>query len=411
MTGLFLAIIGLTSVRAQEDRRVRCEVIRTETGAYFEQWLSSARQNRAVSESIVYRIPVVVHILHTGEPVGEGFNFSDERIVTQIRTLNEDFRRKEGTPGFNAHPDGADTHIEFFLAQTDPQGNPTSGIVRINRSAVPPPSGPSDLITLSSAYSYWNPEHYLNIWCWDVGFHGIYFGKSTFPVSNLKGLSTEDLTVADGLFINAINFGRGEDHTLPNYDGGRTLTHEMGHFLGLLHTFGPANDCDYSDYCEDTPPQRTATNGCPQEKPFACDGRPVMIENYMDYSYDRCMNIFTREQSERMHVVLENSPRRKSLVVPGIVTANPDNTKDVIAIYPNPAKDRFYLSGNKESVGEPVNVKVLALTGEILFEKVFVLNDSEWEILLPGADENVAIVCLESTRFSLRQLMIIHAPR
>lgn len=163
MTGLFLAIIGLTSLKAQEDSTGRCEVIRTETGASFEQWLSSVRQNRAVSESIVYRIPVVVHILHTGEPVGEGFNFSDERIIAQIRILNEDFRRKEGTPGFNAHPDGADTRIEFFLAQTDPQGNPTSGIVRINRSEVPPPSGPSDLITLSSAYSYWKTSFYIRI--------------------------------------------------------------------------------------------------------------------------------------------------------------------------------------------------------------------------------------------------------
>lgn len=362
----------------------------------------------ARSESIVYRIPVVVHILHTGEPVGEGFNFSDERIVSQIKTLNEDFRRKPNTPGFNTHPDGADTQIEFFLAQTDPQGNPANGIVRINRNLIPPTSGATDLITLSSAYSYWDPEHYLNIWCWDVGFHGIYFGRSTFPVSSLKGLSMEEETIADGVFINAINFGHGENNVLPNYDGGRTLTHEVGHFLGLLHTFGLTNDCAYSDFCEDTPPQSAATNGCPLVKPSACDGRPVMIENYMDYSFDQCMNIFTKEQAERMHIVLENSPRRKSLVIPTVVTEYPDNPKEAIAIYPNPVTERFYISTNEQYSGDEVTVKVLALTGELILEKAFILTDSELEVPISGEKTGVAIVYVESSRVSVHQLVIIH---
>ena len=82
----------------------------------------------------LYRIPVVVHVIHQGEKIGEGYNLSEERIIDQIKTLNEDFRRKVGTRGFNNHPNGADTRIEFVLAKSTPNGTPTNGIVRIDSS-------------------------------------------------------------------------------------------------------------------------------------------------------------------------------------------------------------------------------------------------------------------------------------
>lgn len=71
-------------------------------------------------EGDVYRLPIVVHVLHMGEPIGTGHNLSVERIQGQIRILNEDFRRKAGTRGFNTHPDGGDSRIEFVLAQLAP---------------------------------------------------------------------------------------------------------------------------------------------------------------------------------------------------------------------------------------------------------------------------------------------------
>jgi hypothetical protein len=403
---LCFSVFGLVSSFAQSDDQNRCEVKRTADIEQFEHWLSSKRVEAFTMLNTTYKIPVVIHIIHTGEPVGEGFNYSAERIESQIRTLNEDFRRKDGTPGFNSHPDGEDSQIEFVLAQIDPEGNPTDGFVRIDRNLVDPPSGVSDFITLCSKYSYWDPEQYLNIWCMDIGLHGIYTGKSSFPTSTLDGLPAEDDdALSDGIFINAINFGQGEN-TVANLDMGRTLTHEMGHFLGLLHTFGQAGNCDYSDYCEDTPPISSATYGCPAQKPVACDSRSAMIENYMDYSSDRCMNIFTKDQVARMHIVLENSPRRKSLLTSPVISRDERGIPYTIQLYPNPATDRLYLSVDEKLWGCDVNVRAYTLLGKIVFNKTFIAK-AGLEIPVSNALEDVLLLTIEGPGLSHKQLVMI----
>jgi hypothetical protein len=130
---LCFSVFGFVSSFAHSDDQKRCEVKRTEDIEQFEHWLYSKRVEAFTKLNTTYKIPVVIHIIHTGEPLGEGFNYSAERIESQIRTLNEDFGRKEGTPGFNSHLDGEDSQIEFVLARIDPEGNPTNGIVRIDR--------------------------------------------------------------------------------------------------------------------------------------------------------------------------------------------------------------------------------------------------------------------------------------
>jgi len=259
-----LAFFGILSANAQSENYDRCEIRRIEDPNRFEHWLYSKRNGSTLkSPTLPYKIPVVVHVLHSGEPVGEGFNYSVARIESQIRILNEDFRRKEGTPGFNSHPNGGDSRIEFILAQIDPEGLPTNGIVRVDMDSVhlqPLPPWTGDIITICSRYSYWNPDQYLNIWCMDIGLpSGLYFGSGRFPVSDLEGLDTQSPD-GDGVFINALNFGVGDTNAVPNYDKGRSLTHEMGHFLGLLHTFESFNnngECgEHGDYCDDTPPHK-----------------------------------------------------------------------------------------------------------------------------------------------------------
>jgi hypothetical protein len=172
---LLLSVFGFLVVNAQISNRCGTRIENTEQ---FEQWLSFKQSKSAKKQISLYRVPVVVHVLHLGEPIGEGCNYSTERIEGQIRTLNEDFRRKEGTPGFNSHPDGGDTHIEFILAQIDPDGDLTNGIVRINMNSVqvpPLPPGTGDAITSSAQYSYWDPEQYLNIWCMPLDSHPAFF--------------------------------------------------------------------------------------------------------------------------------------------------------------------------------------------------------------------------------------------
>lgn len=264
----------------------------------------------------LYRIPVVVHVIHKGEVIGEGYNLSEERILGQIETLNEDYRRKEGTRGFNDHPDGADTKIEFVLAKSTPDGQPTNGIVRINSTLVDNPIPPNHRFDYLAFYSYWDYEHYLNIWVDPLQplAIDIVLGFGTGPNTDLPGndlFSPGEPTQAEGVIINSFHFG--ESGIQSDYNLGRTLTHEVGHYLGLLHLWGNG-DCATNDYCEDTPPVTSHNTGCPSNPPLACNGEPALVENYMDYNADNCMNMFTNDQVARMHYVLKNSVARKSLL-------------------------------------------------------------------------------------------------
>ncbi len=266
------------------------------------------------SEVVV--LPVVVHVVHDGEPIGSGTNLSMARIESQLRVLNEDFRRIPGTRGFNTHPDGGDARIEFQLASTGPDGSPTNGVVRVDASAIANPLPPgSSLFDRYAFYSYWDPARYINVWTMplDSSTVDVLLGLATGPETDLPGaerLEKGEPWQAEGILINAAHFGVSSldsEHAL-----GRTLTHEMGHYLGLLHTWG-GGDCDPGDHCADTPPVAGPVTGCAPTTALACDGRPVMVENYMNYTADRCMNTFTLDQIERMRYVLEHSPRRRTL--------------------------------------------------------------------------------------------------
>lgn len=262
----------------------------------------------------LYRIAVVVHVIHIGEPEGEGTNLSRERIEEQIRILNEDFRRKPGTPGFNDHPAGGDSRIEFFLATETPDGQPTDGIVRINRNLFENPIS-DNLFNHYAWYSYWDYTRYLNIWTQPLPefYTDVVLGVATGPETDLPGghlFQKGEPFQAEGIVINAAHFGASDISS--NYNMGRTLTHEVGHYLGLLHLWGKG-DCENNDYCDDTPPVSGHTIGCPETPPLACDGSFAMTSNYMDWTFDRCMNLFTKDQIARMHYVLENSPARKIL--------------------------------------------------------------------------------------------------
>ncbi len=264
----------------------------------------------------IYYIPVVIHLLHLGEAIGEGTNLSTERIERQIEILNEDFRRKEGTRGFNDHPDGGDARIEFVLAKQNPDGKPVDGIERINIQKFDIPFNPTSV----AQYNYWEPSHYINIWTAPLPEElvpCIVLGQATLPRIDLPG--NDQLPIlgpdeAEGILINSIHFGESNINCHARF--GRTLTHEMGHYLGLLHPWHK-NDCEYNDYCEDTPAVDKIVSG---RTAFAgCEGEPVMIGNYMNWSDDEVMNIFTNDQIARMHYVLEQHPERNSLLTsPGL---------------------------------------------------------------------------------------------
>ena len=288
----------------------------------FEKWMQVRKQaqlqmNRVKrTQAEPYNIPVVIHVIHNGEPIGIGTNISDEQILSQINVLNEDFKRLNAdasqTPSL-FQPVAGSLDIQFVLARQDPSGAPTSGIVRKRGNKTSYVM--SDDVNLK-AQSYWPSENYFNIWVCNLSN---LLGYAQFPVSNLEGLEEfqNEIATTDGVVISYDAFGSIDDgnfNLLAGFNKGRTLTHETGHFLGLRHIWGDTNSCaTTTDYVADTPKQDNETTGCPSHPQTSCT-TTKMFQNFMDYTHDPCMNIFTQGQVERMQVVLENSIRRVSLL-------------------------------------------------------------------------------------------------
>ena len=163
----------------------------------------------------------------------------------------------------------------------------------------------------------WSPNLFYNVWTLKFGgTSSNLLGYAQFPdQSGLAGLNeTGGPASTDGVVVQYTSFGSADKGNFPvmqaPYNKGRTLSHETGHWLGLRHIWGDGNCAD--DFVSDTPPEASASSGCPVGR-FTC-GTTNMIENYMDYTNDACMNIFTAGQKTRMQAVMQLSPRRKSLI-------------------------------------------------------------------------------------------------
>lgn len=316
------------------------------------------------ADTLVMRIPVVVHVLHKGEPVGVGSNISDQRINEQIRILNEDFRRMPGTRGFNSRDTiSRDARIEFVLAGLDPQDQPTNGIVRVNSNQ----SWVYSQEVAMKALSLWPSHQYMNIWVSDLTD---YLGYAQYPASTLPGLPTDRGPATDGVVIGYKYFGLSGTQG-GNYNLGRTATHEVGHFLGLLHIWGDG-DCTATDYCPDTPAQNGAVYGCPSNsQSCASVGLPKdQIENYMNFTNDVCMNVFTICQIGRMRDVLCNSPRRNTLVNNAKIVATPQQPVaqlEKLRLYPNPVDAGQLLQIAVED-SAPRHIRVYDLLGKRLLD-------------------------------------------
>jgi PKD repeat protein len=306
-----------------------------ESQAEFEDWMSSRIKTLRSSPQKygVLTIPVVFHIIHNNSNVGSSENPNSSVVQAQLQQINNDFRKVLGSSGFSTNPVAADTEIEFCLALVDPSGNVLAepGINRINRVQrgwIEPPYGacvddkfnPSYIENTIKPSSQWDPEKYLNIWVMNMSCNVL--GYAQFPsTSGLFGLgSYGGLATTDGVVIRPITLGSSQSPNPGslNYGWGRTLTHELGHFFGLRHIWGDSA-CG-NDFCDDTPQQIGPARGCPEST--TCDGIRDQVENYMDYSGDQCVNLFTRDQKTRMQTVLANSPRRGSLVNSSVCGSN-----------------------------------------------------------------------------------------
>jgi len=287
------------------------------TLADFEAWMARKLPELTPTRGVV-TIPVVVHILHDGTAPGVGLNLSVARIQSQIDVLNEDFRRLNADAASTPvafQPDAVDAEIEFCLATLDELGATMAepGINRINKAAAPfgLPGVVSDvqMESIIKPATIWDPTQYFNIWVTPLS--GSLLGYAQFPeASNLNGLPLGGSAPTDGVVMLTDAFGINPG--FAPYGLGRTATHEVGHWLGLRHIWGDG-DCNVDDYCQETPPAGAAHYGCAPAT-NTCFGLTQMVQNYMDYSNDACMNLFTADQRDRMWTVLQNSPRRRELL-------------------------------------------------------------------------------------------------
>lgn len=314
-------------ISSEYDQYLREQNPKTESIALFEKWINkkikeqqSLQEVASQSGGVIY-IPVVVHVIHNGDAYGVNENISDEQVQSQITVMNQDYRKLLGTPGYNSNAVGADTQVEFVLAKVDLNGNPTNGINRVNLCQAT--WSTTAINSTVKPTTIWDPTQYMNMWSINFTDTSL-LGYAQFPESSLAGMATTAQNpLTDGVVANYTTFGSSDlvfGSFAQPYDKGRTMTHEVGHFLGLRHIWGDNSACPATntvndkDFVADTPAASTANYGC-LPGTNSCTGNPGndMIENYMDYSDDTCMNIFTTGQKARITTVLNNSPRRSTL--------------------------------------------------------------------------------------------------
>jgi hypothetical protein len=288
-------------------------------------------------------IPVIFHVVYSNSEE----NISNSRIYSQLEVINEDFSRRNADTTNTLEifrPVAGNPNIQFYLAQ-DPNA--------ITRTATS--HGPffdDDLHrSENGGKDAHETQHYLNIWVADIA---TLLGYASSP-------GTDEFK--DGVAVNYRYVGRTLDAIAP-YNGGRTLTHEIGHWLGLQHLWGNG-DCEVNDGLSDTPPQNEAVGGCSADH-TSC-GNLNMTQNFMNLADDACMNLFTQGQSELMrHTLL--TQRAGAYTTDRLVTGIKDPAeKDNIEIYPNPVSNGKLVIGMNNR--QDLRIALTDITGKKMMNK------------------------------------------
>lgn len=356
------------------------------TTEYIKQYFQSVTQKpddnngheRDTVPNEIISIPVVVHVLFNTERQ----NISDEQIRSQIEVLNRDFRRMNAdaanTPnafkGF-----AADTRIMFCLAQVDPNGNATKGIVRRYTSKEFFLGDDGMKFSAAGGDDSWDSKKYLNIWV--CSLFGRSLGYATIP----GGPGDKD-----GVVINFDVFGK-TGFLRPPYDMGRTATHEVAHWLGLKHIWGDT-DCG-SDDVYDTPSQKSYNFDCPTF-PHVTSCSPNsngdMFMNFMDFTNDACMNMFTHGQKQKMRGAFALGNPRNSFLNSFACDSTlatggplPNDTMPVakpqggIQLYPNPVQSVLNILPVNEYQLAGKTCSVYSLQGKLLIQQKMTANNEK----------------------------------
>jgi hypothetical protein len=304
----------------------------------------------------VITIPVVIHVLYNNADQ----NISDAQILSQLQSLNNDYRKLNAdaanVPAAFA-PFVADAKIVFCIAKIDASGKPTTGIIRKYTSQQSWTADDGVKYSAQGGDNAWDSKRYLNIWVCNL--FGRNLGYSSLPGSQVD---------KDGVVIQYDAFGTTGNVTAP-FNKGRTATHEIGHWLGLKHIWGDATCGD--DGISDTPQQQNFNSGCPSfphKSTCSINSNGDMFMNFMDFTDDACMYMFTHGQAIKMrsqfaiggarNSFLNSSVCDSNSVQRGATVIDPVVTKITISIFPNPATKYINLETKSATdlIGETIKI-------------------------------------------------------
>lgn len=286
------------------------EQLKTDPGMEERMLQIEAHTNRVLKDPAAYRlvgdtieIPVVVHVLYRTNAQ----NISDAQVQSQIAVLNEDYknqnadRTKLPANSFQSVASSG-VRVRFVLAQI------------IHKSTTVKSWSTNDAVKSSrrNGDDPIDPAHYLNIWVCNLG-QGL-LGYAQFPGGSL---STDGVVVLYSAFGSKAKYPAGT--YVSSYDLGRTTTHEVGHWMNLYHIWGDDNGaCSGSDLVTDTPNQGDENYGTPTYPQISCSNGPKgdMFMNYMDYTDDISMYMFSTGQKNRMLAIFTSSGPRASFGTP-----------------------------------------------------------------------------------------------